>query len=126
MKLRISPGRAARRQTRKEATVMSTMVEFVTVGGMLAVTPGPNMVCVMSRSVSQGRRAVLMSLAGVIGDDAGVREIVGRIDDVGDVRRVEVRRRRPEKSSSRPVLVVGGERQVVTTWELIEGEPQAV
>ncbi|GAB7534099.1 LysE family translocator [Burkholderia sp. 22PA0099] len=45
---------------------MSTMVEFVTVGGMLAVTPGPNMVCVMSRSVSQGRRAGLISLAGVM------------------------------------------------------------
>lgn len=33
---------------------------------MLAVTPGPNMVYVMSRSVSQGPRAGLTSLAGVM------------------------------------------------------------
>ncbi len=45
---------------------MGTMVEFVTVGGMLAITPGPNMVYVMSRSVSQGPRAGLTSLAGVM------------------------------------------------------------
>ncbi|WP_186114239.1 LysE family translocator [Burkholderia gladioli] len=45
---------------------MGTMIEFVAVGGMLAVTPGPNMVYVMSRSVSQGPRAGLTSLAGVM------------------------------------------------------------
>ena len=45
---------------------MRTMVEFITVGGMLAVTPGPNMVYVMMRSVSQGTKAGLISLAGVM------------------------------------------------------------
>jgi len=39
---------------------------FLAVGGMLAVTPGPNMVYVMSRSISQGRTAGLISLAGVM------------------------------------------------------------
>ncbi|PLZ03386.1 lysine transporter LysE [Burkholderia sp. WAC0059] len=45
---------------------MGTIYEFVTVGSMLAVTPGPNMVYVMSRSVAQGPRAGLTSLAGVM------------------------------------------------------------
>lgn len=45
---------------------MGTVYEFMTVGGMLAVTPGPNMVYVMSRSVAQGRGAGLTSLAGVM------------------------------------------------------------
>ncbi|WP_186025846.1 LysE family translocator [Burkholderia gladioli] len=45
---------------------MGTLIEFVAVGGMLAVTPGPNMVYVMSRSVSQGPLAGLTSLAGVM------------------------------------------------------------
>jgi threonine/homoserine/homoserine lactone efflux protein len=39
---------------------------FLIVGGMLAVTPGPNMVYVMSRSIAQGRTAGLISLAGVM------------------------------------------------------------
>jgi threonine/homoserine/homoserine lactone efflux protein len=39
---------------------------FLMVGGMLAVTPGPNMVYVMSRSIAQGRTAGLISLAGVM------------------------------------------------------------
>ncbi|TKC85944.1 LysE family translocator [Trinickia terrae] len=39
---------------------------FLVVGGMLAVTPGPNMVYVMSRSIAQGRAAGLISLAGVM------------------------------------------------------------
>jgi threonine/homoserine/homoserine lactone efflux protein len=39
---------------------------FLAVGGMLAVTPGPNMVYVMSRSLAQGRSAGLISLAGVM------------------------------------------------------------
>jgi threonine/homoserine/homoserine lactone efflux protein len=39
---------------------------FLLVGGMLAVTPGPNMVYVMSRSIAQGRTAGLISLAGVM------------------------------------------------------------
>jgi threonine/homoserine/homoserine lactone efflux protein len=42
------------------------MYEFITVGGMLAVTPGPNMVYVMMRSVAQGTRAGFISLAGVM------------------------------------------------------------
>lgn len=45
---------------------MRTMYEFLAVGGLLAVTPGPNMVYVMARSVSQGTRAGLISLAGVM------------------------------------------------------------
>ena len=45
---------------------MRTMYEFMAVGGLLAVTPGPNMVYVMARSVSQGTRAGLISLAGVM------------------------------------------------------------
>jgi threonine/homoserine/homoserine lactone efflux protein len=39
---------------------------FLVVGGMLAVTPGPNMIYVMSRSIAQGRTAGLISLAGVM------------------------------------------------------------
>jgi threonine/homoserine/homoserine lactone efflux protein len=39
---------------------------FLMIGGMLAVTPGPNMVYVMSRSIAQGRTAGLISLAGVM------------------------------------------------------------
>jgi threonine/homoserine/homoserine lactone efflux protein len=39
---------------------------FLMVGGMLAVTPGPNMIYVMSRSIAQGRTAGLISLAGVM------------------------------------------------------------
>ncbi|KVN34787.1 LysE family translocator [Burkholderia stagnalis] len=39
---------------------------FLAVGGMIAVTPGPNMVYVMSRSIAQGRTAGLISLAGVM------------------------------------------------------------
>lgn len=45
---------------------MRTMGEFMVVGGLLAVTPGPNMVYVMARSVSQGTRAGLISLGGVM------------------------------------------------------------
>jgi threonine/homoserine/homoserine lactone efflux protein len=45
---------------------MKTMYEFLTVGGMLAVTPGPNMIYVMTRSVVQGTKAGLISLAGVM------------------------------------------------------------
>jgi threonine/homoserine/homoserine lactone efflux protein len=45
---------------------MRTMYEFLAVGGLLAITPGPNMVYVMARSVSQGVRAGLISLAGVM------------------------------------------------------------
>ncbi|MCW0014699.1 LysE family transporter, partial [Burkholderia pseudomallei] len=39
---------------------------FLAVAGMLAVTPGPNMVYVLSRSIAQGRSAGLISLAGVM------------------------------------------------------------
>ncbi|CAG2152907.1 hypothetical protein LMG31506_04700 [Cupriavidus yeoncheonensis] len=45
---------------------MRAMVEFMAVGGLLAITPGPNMVYVMARSVSQGTRAGLISFAGVM------------------------------------------------------------
>lgn len=44
----------------------ASMYQFLVVGGMLAITPGPNMVYIMSRSVAQGRRAGLISLAGVM------------------------------------------------------------
>ncbi len=43
-----------------------SLYEFLIVGGMLAVTPGPNMIYVMSRSIAQGRAAGLISLAGVM------------------------------------------------------------
>jgi len=39
---------------------------FLLVGGMLAITPGPNMIYVMSRSIAQGPKAGLISLAGVM------------------------------------------------------------
>ncbi|WP_106396928.1 LysE family translocator [Actinocorallia populi] len=47
------------------------MVEFAAVAGIAAValgmvlTPGPNMIYLVSRSIAQGRRAGLVSLAGV-------------------------------------------------------------
>ncbi|MEO3785348.1 LysE family transporter [Actinocorallia sp. B10E7] len=47
------------------------MVEFAAVAGIAAVelgmvlTPGPNMIYLVSRSIAQGRRAGLISLAGV-------------------------------------------------------------
>jgi threonine/homoserine/homoserine lactone efflux protein len=44
----------------------ASIYEFLAVGGMLAVTPGPNMVYVMSRSIAQGRKAGLISLSGVM------------------------------------------------------------
>ncbi len=44
----------------------ASLYGFLMVGGMLAITPGPNMVYVMSRSITQGRRAGLISLAGVM------------------------------------------------------------
>jgi threonine/homoserine/homoserine lactone efflux protein len=44
----------------------ASMYQFLVVGGMLAITPGPNMVYVMSRSIAQGRGAGLISLAGVM------------------------------------------------------------
>ncbi|ASL48154.1 Homoserine/homoserine lactone efflux protein [Burkholderia sp. AD24] len=46
--------------------VTASIYGFLAVGGMLAVTPGPNMVYVMSRSIAQGRTAGLISLAGVM------------------------------------------------------------
>ena len=53
----------------KEPTNMQgagSIYGFLAVGGMLAVTPGPNMVYVMSRSIAQGRTAGLISLGGVM------------------------------------------------------------
>lgn len=46
-------------------TVLS-LKEFLAVGLLLAITPGPNMMYVLSRAVVQGRRAGLVSLAGVM------------------------------------------------------------
>ncbi|RDV00036.1 LysE family translocator [Trinickia dinghuensis] len=46
--------------------ISGSMYQFLAVGGMLAITPGPNMVYVMSRSIAQGRGAGLVSLAGVM------------------------------------------------------------
>lgn len=43
-----------------------SMYQFLALGAMLAITPGPNMVYVMSRSIAQGRGAGLISLAGVM------------------------------------------------------------
>ena len=45
---------------------LSSLYAFLVVGGLLSVTPGPNMVYVISRSITQGRRAGLTSLGGVI------------------------------------------------------------
>jgi threonine/homoserine/homoserine lactone efflux protein len=53
----------------QEAEIMQpsgSLYGFLVIGGMLAVTPGPNMVYVMSRSIAQGRAAGLISLAGVM------------------------------------------------------------
>lgn len=44
----------------------ASFYSFLVVGGMLAITPGPNMVYVMSRSIAQGRAAGLISLSGVM------------------------------------------------------------
>ena len=45
---------------------LSSLYAFLVVGGLLSVTPGPNMVYVISRSITQGRRAGLTSLGGVV------------------------------------------------------------
>ena len=44
----------------------SSLYAFLVVGGLLSITPGPNMIYVISRSITQGRRAGLTSLGGVI------------------------------------------------------------
>lgn len=44
----------------------ASLYGFLTVGTMMAITPGPNMVYVISRSIAQGRRAGLISLSGVL------------------------------------------------------------
>lgn len=43
----------------------SSLYTFLVVGGLLSITPGPNMIYVISRSITQGRRAGLTSLGGV-------------------------------------------------------------
>lgn len=43
-----------------------TLLTFLGVAALLSVTPGPNMVYVISRSVAQGSKAGLASLAGVM------------------------------------------------------------
>ena len=44
----------------------STLLTFGLVALGLALTPGPNMLYLLSRSISQGRRAGLVSLGGVV------------------------------------------------------------
>jgi threonine/homoserine/homoserine lactone efflux protein len=43
----------------------SSLLGFALVAFGLAITPGPNMMYLVSRSISQGRRAALVSLGGV-------------------------------------------------------------
>lgn len=45
---------------------LSSLYAFLVVGGVLSITPGPNMIYVISRSITQGRRAGLTSLGGVV------------------------------------------------------------
>lgn len=45
---------------------LSTLLTFGLVALGLALTPGPNMLYLLSRSISQGRRAGLVSLGGVV------------------------------------------------------------
>lgn len=45
---------------------LSSLYAFLVVGSLLSITPGPNMIYVISRSITQGRRAGLTSLGGVI------------------------------------------------------------
>ncbi len=45
---------------------LSTLLAFAAVSIGMVLTPGPNMIYLVSRSVAQGRRAGLVSLAGVI------------------------------------------------------------
>jgi threonine/homoserine/homoserine lactone efflux protein len=45
---------------------LSSLYAFLVVGGLLSITPGPNMIYVISRSITQGRRAGLTSLGGVV------------------------------------------------------------
>ena len=42
-----------------------TLLAFALVAAALAMTPGPNMIYLLSRTLSQGRRAAYVSLAGV-------------------------------------------------------------
>jgi len=46
---------------------LSAMTAFGIIAFCLAITPGPNMMYVLSRSLSQGTAAGLMSLVGVLG-----------------------------------------------------------
>ncbi|ODP34181.1 LysE family translocator [Pandoraea sp. ISTKB] len=48
------------------AASASSFYAFLAVCSLLAITPGPNMVYIMSRSIAQGRTAGLTSLAGVM------------------------------------------------------------
>lgn len=41
---------------------------FILAALMLVITPGSNMIHLISRSITQGRGAGLISLAGIIGD----------------------------------------------------------
>lgn len=45
---------------------LSSLYAFLVVGSLLSITSGPNMIYVISRSITQGRRAGLTSLGGVI------------------------------------------------------------
>lgn len=44
---------------------LSSLYAFLVVGGLLSITPGPNMIYVISRSITQGRRAGLTSLGAL-------------------------------------------------------------
>ncbi|HEX4880317.1 MAG TPA: LysE family translocator [Limnobacter sp.] len=44
----------------------ASLYAFLLVAALLSITPGPNMIYVVSRSITQGRRAGLTSLGGVM------------------------------------------------------------
>ena len=46
---------------------ISSLVGFLLVALGMVLTPGPNMVYLVSRAICQGRRAELVSLGGVAG-----------------------------------------------------------
>lgn len=45
---------------------ISQMIAFSSVALLMVITPGPNMIYLISRSISQGKSAGLISLAGII------------------------------------------------------------
>lgn len=67
MRILIAAGRAAVTTGYGENTMVSlgAIAGIATVSTGMVLTPGPNMIYLVSRSVAQGRRAGLISLAGV-------------------------------------------------------------